>query len=347
MLQDRLATTAFGRAFGLLPMGMCIVDRRGRYVQVNERLAEMLGYTPQELVHRSFLDVTHPDDRNVDRRLSERLFRGEVPSFRLAKRWVKKDGGLLYGELSMALLEEEGESFGLALIQERAPEEASPGEEGGTPPHHFTRQVAHDLNNYLGIIQVAAMELSEELGQHADLRALSGAAERATALTRSVLYFGKDPGGEAPLGETVRASAQLLSRLLSEGVEFVLDLDPEPARVGLSASALDQVLLNLVVNARDAVGPKGRITVRTVADGDVVALVVQDNGAGIPVANQASVFEPLYTTKEEAGGQGLGLAIVRSAVEAAGGRVELASTPGQGTEVRLWLPRVDRPRSRR
>ena len=193
------------------------------------------------------------------------------------------------------------------------------------------------------------------------MRAIEDAVERATALTGRLLTFSSQRV-VAPtvlgLNAAVRAMEPLLRRLVSERMELVLHLDALHDRVRADATQLDQVLLNLVVNARDAMPGGGRITIETteavfdeaysmehfeVQPGAYVALIVSDDGVGMDAETRAHVFEPFFTTKGPGEGTGLGLATTYGIVRQAGGHIWLYSEPGMGTSFKIYLPQLDAP----
>ena len=217
--------------------------------------------------------------------------------------------------------------------------------------------VAHDLNNLLTII-LGNAELARSDSGRVDERALAeikGAAERAAALTRRLLAFGRRQmysPGHIDVGVTVAAFEPLLRRLLPEDVALVLERDAAPTPVVGDPAQLEQIVLNLVANARDALPDGGTVRVSTSAaapsrfarepdlPADAVWLLVADDGAGMAPEVRAHLFEPFFTTKAPAKGTGLGLATVAGIVAQCGGKIFVDSAPGQGTSFAIALPRA-------
>lgn len=209
--------------------------------------------------------------------------------------------------------------------------------------------VAHDFRNLLMVILNVAAGLDESLSDgdlRDDVDILIRAANRGTELTRKLLDFsraGEIGEGRCDLSEVVRGMSDLVQRTLPGAATLKLELDDAPLDVRVAASQVEQVLLNLVVNARDAMPDGGRITVRTRAarsdehPGGRV-LEVQDTGKGIPAGILPHLFQPFFTTKAPGQGTGLGLATVHSIVDAAGGLVRVASTVDQGTMFTIIFP---------
>ena len=232
--------------------------------------------------------------------------------------------------------------------------------------------IAHDFNNMLFAIRGYAEMLEEDLapGLEADLdltqarssaAAITDVVARATQLTTQLLAFGRrgvvNPRVLA-LNESTLAMEPMLRRLIGEQVKLVLALDPEAGRVKIDPGQLDQIVVNLVVNARDAIADGGRITIATgnvvfdepyamehyeVDPGSYVMLAVSDTGSGMDRETRAHVFEPFFTTKAPGKGTGLGLATIYGIVRQANGHIWLYSEPGQGTTFKLYLPRADEP----
>jgi signal transduction histidine kinase len=217
----------------------------------------------------------------------------------------------------------------------------------------LTSGVAHDFNNLLTAISAAAGELQHRApaeGEAGPLaREIRELVRRGGDLTRSLLQVARRQPLEphpVPLNALVESLVRLLERLLA-GATLELDLDPATGTVVADPAQLEQVVLNLVLNARDACNGRGRILVstrreqRTPGPGDRpggawVRLSVQDDGPGLDEATRARVFEPFFTTKGE--GTGLGLSVVDGVAKAHGGLVEVESAPGQGATFRVWLP---------
>ncbi len=221
--------------------------------------------------------------------------------------------------------------------------------------------VAHDFNNILTVILGSADFLEAELGgndraRH-DLEVLVGAAEHARHLTYQLLAFAKEQGSArvVHVEELVSNATQMIYRLLSEDIVVVLRLRAPKAAAWIDATQLEQLLINLAVNARDAMKKGGTLTISTdfltitsdthksaalpLQAGEYVVLGVKDTGDGMSSEVQARAFDPFFTTKGPGQGTGLGLSTVYGIVSSAGGHVSLTSAPGEGTEVKVYLPR--------
>jgi two-component system cell cycle sensor histidine kinase/response regulator CckA len=223
--------------------------------------------------------------------------------------------------------------------------------------------IAHDFNNLLTAILGATEALDPAVTGPArdELAHIKQGAERGAALVRQLLAFGRQQTLQPrilALNDAIRAAAGLLHCLLGSQIELILDLE-EPARqVRIDPTQLDQVLLNLAANARDAMPNGGTLTVatgrrlllttetdgsETIPPGRYATIELRDTGRGIPPEILPRIFEPFFTTRRNAGGTGLGLSTVHGIVRQSGGFLSVASTPGQGTTFRITLPRHQGP----
>jgi signal transduction histidine kinase len=207
--------------------------------------------------------------------------------------------------------------------------------------------VAHDFNNMLTVIlslsAMAAQELPEGMPQREDLEEIQRAAQRAERLTRQLLTFARRQVMRietVDLCEVVRSIRGMLGRLLGEDIEVRIELEESPARVRVDVGQIEQVIVNLATNARDAM-PRGgllRIRVEAQRDANQVLLTVSDTGRGMDAETRRRALEPFFTTKEAGRGTGLGLSTTYAIVEQFGGRLALESAPGAGTTVSIYLP---------
>lgn len=218
--------------------------------------------------------------------------------------------------------------------------------------------IAHDFNNMLAAICVAAETVlleAPESPHRQDVETILRAADRATRLTRQLLVFSRRQVFDARpinLNESVRQVVPMLQRLLGQGVRLEIELADDVHPVEADAAQIEQVLVNLVVNARDAMPGGGRLKLSTrnvdleagskpgLDAGGYLMLVVADDGHGMELETQRRVFEPFFTTKNAEAGTGLGMAMVYGIVRQSGGHIELESNVGIGTEFRIYLPRT-------
>ncbi len=225
--------------------------------------------------------------------------------------------------------------------------------------------VAHDFNNLLTVIlgycDLAELRVEEAAGIRGDLGEIRRAAARAASLTRQLLAFSRkqvlQPEVVSPNDE-VRELEQMLRRLLGENIELSTMLSPDTGRVLVDRNQLHQVVVNLLVNARDAMPNGGKLLIETrnaeldehyarmhagAKAGSYVMVAVSDNGTGMDESVRSRIFEPFFTTKERGKGTGLGLSMVYGVVKQSGGYIWVYSEAGHGTTFKLFFPRVDRP----
>ena len=225
--------------------------------------------------------------------------------------------------------------------------------------------IAHDFNNLLTVIggrsHIAAMGLEADDPRRHHLELITQTVDRAAGLTRQLLAFSRKQILEASvldLGEVVGGMQPMLRRLIGEDLDLVTELDPGLWRIRADPSQIEQVVLNLIVNARDAMRDGGRLSIEVrnveldagytgahagVAAGSYVLLAVSDTGHGMDAATLGQIFEPFFTTKGPGKGTGLGLATVYGIVKQSGGHIWVYSEVGHGTSFKIYLPRVDGP----
>ena len=355
----------FRRVFEEGPLGLALVGRDYHFLKVNGALCQMLGYPEAELVRMSFTDITHPDDLQADVELAERLFRREIPFYRVQKRYVKKTGEIIWINLTATLiLDHNGETLqGLGMIEnitevKRAQEEALARqklESMGT----LASGIAHDFNNLLGGVQaqaeLAIAELDAGSSRGEELKAICELTKRGSEIVRQLMiYAGKETEvvERVDLSKIVEEMLALLKVSVSKHALMDADLaqDLPPTRAG--AAQLRQIVMNLITNASDAIGDRDgliRVSTRRVglsgqsatdlqalSNGDYVALEVSDTGCGMSRETQTRLFDPFFTTKSA--GRGLGLAVVSGIVRSLGGAVRVTSEPGKGSTFQILLP---------
>jgi PAS domain S-box-containing protein len=355
----------FRRVFEEGPLGVALMGKDHRFLKVNSALCQMLGYPEEALVQMSFADITHPDDLRADAELTERLFRRELPFYRLQKRYVKKSGEIIWVNLTKSLiLDNNGEPVhGLTMAEDitevkRAQEEALARqklESVGT----LASGIAHDFNNILGGVEaqaeLALAELDAGSSCKDELKAICEVANRGSEIVRQLMiYAGKESEvvDRVNLSKIVEEMLALLKVSVSKHAMINADLDQDLPATLASATQLRRVVMNLITNASDAIGDRDgiiRVVTRGVIirgepvavsessrEGDYVALEVSDTGCGMSPETQARVFDPFFTTKSA--GRGLGLAVVLGIVRGLGGAIRLVSELGKGTTFQILLP---------
>src|SRR5216110_3175322 len=339
----------------------------GEVTSLNPAFEEMTGFPPGEWVGRPFEALVHPEDVPLALELFGRVLRG-APRPTIQFRILTKTGPYRVAEFSASAQLRDGKLLGILGIGrdvtdrlglEQQLRQAQKMEAVG----RLAGGVAHDFNNILTAITGHAELLLEDLGHHdprrADVDEIRRSAERAAGLTRQLLAFSRQQVLQpkvVDLNALVLDMDKLLRRLIGEDVELATVLDPTLGRVTADPGQLEQVIVNLAVNARDAMPQGGKLTLETknvdldadyptdrvtIPAGRYVMLAVTDTGTGMDAQTKARIFEPFFTTKAVGKGTGLGLATVYGAVQQSGGHIWLYSEVGQGTSFKIYLPRVD------
>jgi PAS domain S-box-containing protein len=353
--------------FRAAPLGITLSRvSDGTFLEVNDTFAEMLGFTREEMLGRTSMELGIWADVNDRARMAEELeSAGSLRGFSV--RFKTREGRTRQLQLFMERITVEDEPCALVLHQDvtdsRQLEEQLRQSQKMEAVGRLAGGIAHDFNNLLtvmtGHVQFLLDALPESDDRRADASAIAESAERAERLTRQLLAFSRQQM-MAPqvvdLRHMVSRFEPLLTRLIGEDV--LLDVrsvgDPCPVRVDLSQ--LEQVVLNLAVNARDAMPSGGRLSIETsqvevvggrapgvgeaVRDGRYACLRVKDSGIGMDALTRERVFEPFYTTKPAGKGTGLGLSTVYGIVNQSDGAIGVESQPGEGACFTLYLPLV-------
>ena len=340
----------------------------GRFFDVNPALIAMLGYdSPEEVLALDpkwnvFVDPGEQAKVMAEFQRGARLDNVEV-------RWKRKDGSAITVRLSGQAVSNPGETAEvLELIAEDITErrvlenqfrQAQKMEAVG----RLAGGVAHDFNNLLMVISGYAEVLLEQTRKgnplYPKIEAIHQAADRATTLTRQLLAFSRKQLLElkvVDLNVIIEDMERLLRPLIGENIELETKLASDLGRTRADAGQIEQVIMNLVVNSKDAMPKGGRITIQTanarlnnedrreysyIQPGPYVVLSVSDTGEGMDKETQLRIFEPFFTTKEKGKGTGLGLSTVYGIIKQSGGYVLVESEPRQGTTFRIYLPRVE------
>jgi PAS domain S-box-containing protein len=343
--------------------GIWIIDGVSRTTFLNARMASLLGFEADDLLGKSILDFVHDESRADAEKMLERREPG--PAAQTEVRLGRRDGSDVWALVDATPTFDVDGRYNGALVmamdvtQRKRLEDRLRQSQKLEAIGSLAGGVAHDFNNLLSIISTYTELLAQSITDESlleDLHEIQGATERAAGLTRQLLAFSRkqvlkpvvlDPN------ELVTAMQKLLARAIGKGVTVRSRLLTGLARVKVDRGQLDQVLMNLVVNARDAMPNGGSIVIETVnvvlgdnldgmpvTPGPYVALSVIDGGTGMDKETQARLFEPFFTTKEPGKGTGLGLATVHGIVKQSGGFITVKSTPGQGTTFTVHLPTV-------
>ncbi len=349
---------------------------------VNQRCAEMLGYTLDEIgPHiRWYEESLHPDEKpGIIERMTAHL-RGKTPLFEAEHRLLTKSGDWIWVLSRGRVVErdEDGKAVrvtgtNLDITRRKQAEEQRARLETELRQSQkmdaigrLAGGISHDINNLLTAISVSAdlmsMDIVENDPLHRECDEIRKAVEQATSMTSQLLAFSSKQMLEPKvldLNEVVHRVQGMLRRLIGEHIELEALLDTDTGQVRADSGQLEQILMNLVLNARDAMPQGGKLTIETAEvtlgedyarehidaePGPYVMLTVSDTGHGMDEETQSHIFEPFFTTKEADLGTGLGLSTVFGVVKQSKGRISVSSEPGRGTTFTIYLPSVpDRP----
>jgi two-component system, cell cycle sensor histidine kinase and response regulator CckA len=345
-----------------------VLDQESRFVYVSPSHRTVLGYDPAELLGRSIFDVIHPDDQTMmQARWGPLIARG---AGQVEYRHRHADGSWRWVEVLATRIDEQGQRLVVGVVRDITARkrleaqllQAQKMESIG----RFVGGIAHDFNNLLTVIggyqDLVLTALSDQDPLREDLEQAQHATQRAARLIEQLLAFARkqviDPQ-IINLNGLILSVDQLLRRLLGTHIELITLPTSDALFVRVDPHQIEQVLINLIVNARDAMPTGGTLTIATEAvdtpipqeqpdsrgSVELVRLLVRDSGSGMTEEVQAHIFEPFFTTKPKGQGTGLGLATCYGIITQHGGTIEVDSAPGQGTAVRISLPRVGAPTS--
>jgi PAS domain S-box-containing protein len=343
------------------------LDLEGNFTSLNKSAVEVMGWSKDEALKINIKSLVAPEHLNLCRQMMQRILH-EEPSQQFEISLSRKDGQKVLLETSARLIQLEGKKKGVQGIardvtERRALENMVRQSQKLDAIGRLSAGLAHDFNNLLCVISGHTELLSERLApEHhgaKNVAQVKKAVESASTLVRQLLAFSRKQvfyPRTLDLNTIVVETEKLLGRLISEHIEFSYSLHPALGRVRVDPVQIEQVLVNLVLNARDAMPQGGKLTIETnnvdlgedyrskrvnIPAGEYVVLAVSDNGSGMDEDIQNRIFEPFYTTKELGKGTGLGLATVYGIVKQSGGSIWVYSEPDQGTTFKIYLPRVD------
>lgn len=349
--------------------GIALMTIEGKWVMVNQRFCDIVGYTQEELKQKTFHDITHPDDLVMDIQYTEQLLRKDIQTFTMEKRYIRKDQTFVWVNLTASIIYDDKEKtiYTIKIVEDitkrkelesqlvQAQKMESIGQLAGG--------IAHDFNNLLVAIKMntefAMQNIEKDSITHDDLQEVLHASDKASALTRQLLAFSRKQVMELKIinvNQLILNVEKMLRRLIGEHIELRSNLDPELGNVNVDPGQFEQIVINLIVNARDAMPDGGTITIETknaeldeyyssthldVTPGSYIMLVVSDNGCGMEPHIQEKIFDPFFTTKGKDKGTGLGLSTVFGIVKQFGGSIHLYSELDKGSVFRIYLPRVE------
>ncbi|MBS3734452.1 MAG: PAS domain S-box protein [Phycisphaerae bacterium] len=352
------------------PAFFVAIDSEGKTLMMNEAMLQALDYTSEQVVGKPYLDTFVPDeDHDAVSEMFQTLLttnRSVVHENRIltrdgSQRLVEWHGRQVFG------VSDQPEYFfgvGIDVTERRRVEEQLRQAQRLEAVGRLAAGIAHDFNNQLSVVKgycdlLMGGPLDDKKAVSEGLREIERASHRAAKLTGQLLAYSRQQVLRpeiVDLNEVLRDMTNPLQRMIGEDVRLSVVTDPSAGRVRVDPARLQQAVMNLATNARDAMPDGGELHLevanadmdaefyrrhRDVTAGSHVMLIVQDTGVGMPPDQLTAIFEPFYTTKEVGKGTGLGLSMVYGFVKQSGGHVVVRSAPGHGTVVRLILPRVD------
>jgi len=358
----------FRLLFSHNPLPTWVIDRETlNFLEVNEAAVRAYGYSLEEFKNMTILDFQTEDEKikrpnDLEENRGDGLYRGH---------WKhrKKDGKTIEVETTVHELEYSGKRVRLIVAQDVSErhilEQQLRQSQKMEAVGRLAGGVAHDFNNLLMVIK-GHTELLRNALPPADeysrkIEQIERAADRASSLTRQLLAFSRLQMLQPKvmnLNDAVADMGRLLPRLIGEDIELAIRPSENLGSIRADASQMEQIIMNLVVNARDAMPDGGKLIIETsnveldrlynekhpiVREGRYVLLCVSDTGTGMSLETQAHIFEPFFTTKAQGKGTGLGLATVYGVVKQSGGFIWVYSELGRGTTFKIYFPRVDQP----
>ena len=341
----------------------------GQWHYVSPQIETMLGFSPTEWVSdpMNWLNHIHPDDREVAL-TAEKLFQQTHELFQAEYRVLARDGRVLWFRDEGVLLQTDGSTLLMQgvmydITERKRLEDQLRHSQKMEAVGQLAGGVAHDFNNLLMLIQAHNEHLRDQLGPddpaHKDALEIGNAVARAASLTAQLLAFSRKQvlrPKVLDLNAVLADVGKMLHRLIGENIELRVVPAPSLWRVKADPGQMEQIILNLAVNSRDAMPSGGKLTIQTgnvevderaaknlegAPPGKYVTLTISDSGEGMDTETRAHMFEPFFTTKAPGKGTGLGLATVYGVVKQSDGWIWVDSTPGGGTTFKIHLPRVE------
>jgi PAS domain S-box-containing protein len=351
--------------FNAAAIGMALVDLDARLLETNPAFQRMLGYSSDELRSLTIPQITHPDDVDRDAALYTEVLSGERDHYELEKRLLHKDGAAVWVKLTASLVRDASgrPEYGVGMVEDITDRKELEAKLLHTRKMEAVGRlaggIAHDFNNLLTVIRgysdFLMLGRSPDDAVRHDAEEIRLAADRAALLIQHLLAFSRKQQlfpVVLDVNDTVLEVATMLERVIGEHVALVTRLGGQAGRILADRGQLQQVLVNLALNARDAMPLGGTVVIETrrtrvergdgrgVPAGEYVSLSITDTGRGISEDILPRIFEPFFTTKDVGHGTGLGLATAYGIVEQSGGHLTVTSTPGHGATFTVLLPPV-------
>ncbi len=364
----------FRLTFEQAAVGIAHIAPDGLFLRVNKKLCDIVGYNKEELLQITFQEVTYPDDLATDLDYVQQLLNGAIDHYSMQKRYLTKDGSKIWVNLTVALVRDSSglPEYFISVVEDITETKKTEREHENLREQLAQAQkmesigllaggVAHDYNNMLTVIsgyaEMALQYTAEGEPLYADLMEILKASQRSIDITRQLLAFARKQTISPEIldfNTTVEGMLKMLHRLIGEDIDLAWRPGDNLWSVYMDPSQVDQILANLCVNARDAIGGVGKITIETgnitfdetycvdhfgFSPGDFVLLAVSDDGCGMNKETLDHIFEPFFTTKAVGHGTGLGLATVYGIIKQNEGFINVYSELGKGSTFRIYFSR--------
>lgn len=355
----------FRTIFESSPVGISIARRDGILINSNPAFQKMLGYTKEELA-RNFLEITYPDDVPKNLRLFTDMVEGKRDHYWMEKRYIHKNGSIIWANLIVTVIRDRDGAFkyNFAIVENiterKKLEDRLRHAQKLEAIGQLAAGVAHDFNNILTAIigygNLLKMKLRDNEQLSHSINQLLAITERGAGLTQSLLAFSRKQIislKPVNLNALVERIGKLIPRFIGEQIEFRKNLSSKNITIMADSSQLEQVLMNLAGNARDAMPEGGVLTIDTAlveldacyvkmhgfgSPGPYALITVSDTGTGIDAETMDKIFEPFFTTKEVGEGTGLGLSLVYGIIKQHEGYINVCSEPGHGATFKIHIP---------
>ncbi len=357
-----------GRMTEYISDGVMIDDQNGKILYSNDRFLKIFGISRNDLLKMDPFKCIAPEWREKVMDYHNRRLTGEDVPDRFECEGIKKGGGRIWLEVGVSVVERDGvpqgtQSLVRDITNRRILEAQLLQSQKLDAVGRLAGGIAHDFNNLLTVIKghtdFILLDIPETHPMRPDAEGILKAADRASLLTQQLLAFSRQQILQPRilnLGRIVSGLQRMLSRLLSEDIQLVTSFSQDEGCVFADESQIEQVIVNLVINARDSMKSGGKLTIEVINvdidenslvinpdlhPGRYMQLSISDTGCGMNADTQARIFEPFYSTKLSENGSGLGLAMVYGIIKQSDGVIEVSSEPAVGTTFMVYLPRVE------
>ena len=368
MIECNRITDAFRATFEQAAVGVAHLRPDGRFLMVNQKMCDIVGYTREELLGKTCQEITYPYDLTADLENVRKVLANEIKTYSMEKRYIRKDGSLIWVNITVSLVRDlQGSPVYFISVVEDISEHKKLEEQLFQAQKmeaigQLAGGIAHDFNNLLtaviGYGNLLKAEVTKDEQASSYVNQILSAAERAAVLTNELLTFSRKQiirPQPVDLNNTIREVEKLLSRIIGEDIELTTILSDKDLTITADSTQIEQVLLNLATNARDAMPDGGSIIISTDRvelgmefikvygygkPGPYALIAFEDTGTGMDERTKERIFEPFFTTKEVGKGTGLGLAMVYGIIKQHEGYINAYSEPGKGTTFKIFLPLI-------